>query len=51
MDSISSFEDLFESILVYRKIVLLVLLIKNNVDLITEFGYLQNDNYHLCSEF
>ena len=38
MDNIKYFKDLFESILDYREIVLLVFLIENDVDLIIECG-------------
>ena len=37
------FKDKFESIPEYRKIVLLILSIKNDVDLIKECGYLKKD--------
>ena len=42
---------LFESILDYRKIVLIMFSIKNDVDLLTECGYLKNDIHRLCLEF
>ena len=45
------FKDLFESIPHYRKIVFLMFLIKNDVDLLTECGYLKNDNNRLWLEF
>ena len=51
MDIKNYFEDLFESIPNYRKIVLLMFLLKNDVDFLQECGYLKNDNIHLCLEF
>ena len=41
MDNINCFKDLFESIPNYRKIVLLMFLIKNDDNLLTECGYLK----------
>ena len=40
-------KNLFESIPDYRKILFLLFLIKNDVDLLTECGYLKNDNNSL----
>ena len=37
------FNDMFESIPDYRKIVLLMFLTKNDVDLLNECGYIKND--------
>ena len=51
MDNINYFKDLFKSIPEYRKIVLLVFLIKNDVDLLKECGFSKNDNYSLCLDF
>ena len=39
MDNSNYFKELFESIHDNRKIVLLMFLIKNNVDLLNECGY------------
>ena len=41
MDHVNYFRDLFESIADYRKIVLLILLIKNDIDILTECGFLK----------
>ena len=38
------FEDLFESIPDYRKIVLLMFFIKNDVDVLHECAFLKSDN-------
>ena len=51
MDQINFFKDLFESIPKYRKIVLLMILIKNDADILQEFGFLKNDNNCGCSKF
>ena len=51
MDHVNYFKYLFESIPDYRKIVLLMFLIKNDVDLLTECGFLKIDNNRLCLEF
>ena len=45
------FRDAFESIPVYRKIVLFMFLIKNDNELLTECGSLKSDNNRLCNEF
>ena len=45
------FNDMFESIPDYRKIVLLLFLFKNDVDLLNECGYLKNDFNRLNLEF
>ena len=47
MNSVSYFEDLFESISDYRKIVLLIFLIKNDVNLLYECGLLKGDIHYL----
>ena len=44
------FEDLFESIPDYRKIEILMFLIKNDVGILHECGILKNDNNRLCLE-
>ena len=45
------FKDLFESITDFRKIVLLMFLIKNDNDLLTECGFLKDDINRLNLEF
>ena len=39
------------NLLEYRKVVLITFLIKNDVDLLTESGFLKNDINRLCFEF
>ena len=51
MDIIKYFKDLFESTPDYRKVVLLMFLIKNNNDLLTECGFLKEDTDRLCKKF
>ena len=51
MNYANYFRDLFESIEEYRKIVLIMFLIKNDNDLITECGFLKNDINCLNKEF
>ena len=51
MDHLNCFRDFFESIPDYRKIVIIMFLIKNDDDLIQECGYLKNDINRLCLEF
>ena len=51
MDIISFFKDLFESIPEYKKTVLLIHLIQNDVDLLNEGGYLKNKNNRLNLDF
>ena len=51
MGNINYFEDIFESIHDYRKIVLLIFLIKNDSDLLTECGFSENDINLLNLEF
>ena len=51
MDNVNYFRDLFKSIHDYRKIVLLMFLIKNDNDLLTECGFLKGDINRLCREF
>ena len=43
MDHVTYFTNLFESIADYRKIVLLMFLNKNDVDLLNESGFLKRD--------
>ena len=51
MDQISYFKDLFESIPKYKKLVVLIFLIKNDLDWLQEYGFLINDINRLCIEF
>ena len=51
MNKVNYFKDLFESIDDYRKIVLLIFLIKNDNDLLTESGFLKDDINRLNKEF
>ena len=51
MDNSNYFKDLFESILDYRKIVLLRLLIKNDKEVLREIGFRERDIIHLYLEF
>ena len=44
-------KDMFESIPDYRIILLLIFLMKNDEDLIKEFGFLKSDINRLNSEF
>ena len=50
MDNENFFEDLFESIGDYRKIVLLIFLIQNDKNLLKEIGFSKNDinRLNLC---
>ena len=47
MDNINYFKDMFESIPEFRKIVLLMFLPKNDVNLLYECGFLKGDNHYL----
>ena len=51
MDNENYFKDLLESIPDYRKIVLLVFLIKNDKDSLKEVGFSKNDFSQLSLEF
>ena len=51
MNSRIYFVDLFESIPVYRKIVLLMFLIKNDVNLLYECRFLKRDIHYLYQKF
>ena len=51
MDKINFFKDSLKSIPDYRKLALLMFLIKNDENLLTECGFLKNDNNRLCLEF
>ena len=45
------FKDLFESIIDYRKVVLLIFLIQNDKNLLKEIGFSKNDINRLSIEF
>ena len=51
MDNVNYFEDFFESIPDYEKIVLLLFLIKNDVIFLNECGFLKSDINFLYKEF
>ena len=51
MDNVSYFKDLFESIPDYKTIVLLMFLIKNDVNFLYECGFLKGDINYLYKEF
>ena len=51
MDHITFFKDLFESILGYRKLLLLMFLIENDADSLTKYGYTKNDIISFYKEF
>ena len=51
MDNSNYFKDIFESIPDYRKIVLLMFLIKNDKDLLLEIDFSERDINHLNLEF
>ena len=51
MDNINSFKDLFESLPDYKKIMLLMFLIKNDVNFLYECGILKGDINFLYEEF
>ena len=51
MNSANYFEDLFESIPDYKKIVLLMFLIKNDVNLLYECGFLKGEIHYLYKKF
>ena len=51
MDNINYFKELFESIPDYRKIVLLMFLIKDDKNLLKEVGFGKNDINLLSLEF
>ena len=51
MNNVNSFKDLFESIPDYKRILLLMFLIKNDVDMLYECGFLRGDIYFLYKEF
>ena len=51
MDNINYFKDLFESVPDYKKIVLLMFLIKNDVNFLYECGFLKGDIKLLFKKF
>ena len=51
MNNVNYFKDLFESIPVYKKIVLLMFLVKNDVIFLYECGFLKGDINFLNKEF
>ena len=51
MDNKNYFKDLFESILDYRKILLLMFLIKSDNDLLAECGFVKHNINCLCREY
>ena len=51
MNHVKIIKDMFESVSDYRKMVILMLSIKNDQDLLKEGGFLKNDNKSLNKEF
>ena len=51
MNNVNYFKDFFESIPDYKKIVLLMFLIKNDVNFLIECGFLKGDINFLYREF
>ena len=51
MNIVNYFKDLFGSMPAYKKIVLLMFLIKNDVDMLYECGFLRGDINFLYKEF
>ena len=51
MNNVNYFKDLIESIPDYKKIVLLMCLIKNDVNMLYECGFPKGDINFLCKEF
>ena len=51
MKNVNYFSDLFESITDYKKIVLLMFLIENDVNLLYECGFLKGDINFLYENF
>ena len=51
MNTVNYFTDLFKSIPDYKKIVLSMFLIKNDVNLLHECGFLKGDNNFLYKEY
>ena len=50
MKNVNFFEDIFESIANYKKIVLIIFLNKNDVNFLYECGFLKCDIDFLCRE-
>ena len=51
MDNINYLKDKFESIIDYKKIVLLIFLIQNDINLLNEIRFSKNDINQLNLEF
>ena len=51
MNNVKHFEDLSESILDYRKLVLLMFVIRNEVNLLYECGFMKGDIHYLYKNF
>ena len=51
MNHVKYFKDLFESLPEYGKIVFLMFLFENHVDLLNECGFMKNNISRLCKEF
>ena len=51
MDNVKYFKDLFESIPDYKKVVLIMFLIKNDVNFLYECGFLRGDINFLLKEY
>ena len=51
MDNVNYFKDLFESIADYKKLVILIFLIKNDVNFLYESGFLKNNVNFLNKQF
>ena len=51
MDNINSFKEIFESVPDYRKIVIIIFLIKNDRNLLKEIGFSKSDIIRLFLEF
>ena len=51
MDNINYFRELFEAIPDFKKIVLLMFLIKNDVNFLYEYGFLKGDIHYLYKEY
>ena len=51
MDKVIYFKDLFESIADYKKLVILIFLIKNEVNFLYESGFLKNNVNFLNKQF
>ena len=51
MENENYFKDIFESIHDYKKIFLLIFLIRNDKNLLKEIGFIKNDIIRLSTEF